>query len=106
MAAKILLGWQINNISGWGILGLNLFFQWAVRTDIAPLMWEEIKNEYLLYVDPLRLSAVSRAITASNNFVDAAVKTAKPQVDFDGTVIHPINHSDRPIPVFGTRNVG
>jgi glycosyltransferase involved in cell wall biosynthesis len=100
------LGWELNSKSGWGILGLNLFFQWATRADIAPIMAYAIDNEALWLVDPLRLSAVSKAIAVSNNFANVVAKTPGPRVDFDGTVIDPISQPDRPSRIFGRRNIG
>jgi glycosyltransferase involved in cell wall biosynthesis len=100
------LGWELNNKSGWGILGLNLFFQWATRADIAPLMAYPIDNEVLWLIDPLRLSAVSKAIAVSNNFADVVAKTPGPRIHFDGTVIDGISQPDRPTRMFGKRNIG
>ncbi|HEV8257581.1 MAG TPA: glycosyltransferase family 4 protein [Casimicrobiaceae bacterium] len=100
------LGWELNSKSGWGILGLNLFFQWATRADITPIMAYAINNEALWLVDPLRLSAVSKAIAFSNNFANVVAKTPGPRVDFDGTVIDGISQPDRPSRIFGRRNIG
>ncbi len=100
------LGWQISSRSGWGILGLNVFFQWAVRADITPLMAFPIDKETLSLIDPLRLSVVSKAIEASNEFVDVVAKTPGPRVDLDGTVIELIAPYDLPTRIFGKRNIG
>ena len=100
------LGWQLSSRSGWGVLGLNLFFQWATRADITPLMAYAIDDEALWLVDPLRLSAVSKAVAVSNNFAKVVAKTPGPRFDFDGTVIDPISQPDRPSRIFGRRNIG
>jgi glycosyltransferase involved in cell wall biosynthesis len=100
------LSWELNSKSGWGILGLNLFFQWATRADITPIMAATISGDALWTVDPLRLSAVSNAIAVSNDFVDVVAKTPGPRVDLDGTVIDPLSQSDGPTRIFGKRNIG
>ncbi len=106
MPKKVWLSWQISSKSGWGILGLNLFLQWATRADITPVMGYEITDDALWLVDPLRLSVVSKAITASNNFAEVIAKTPGPRIDFDGTVIDPISQTDRSTRIFGKRNIG
>ncbi len=99
------LSWGLDSKSGWGILGLNLFFQWATRADIIPLM-AAIDNEALWLVDPLRLSAVAKAIAVSTTFADAVAKSPGPRVNIDGTVIDPISQPDPPTRIFGKRNIG
>ena len=100
------LSWELNNKSGWGILGLNLFFQWATDNDLIPLSASSIGNDTLLLVDPLRLSVVSRAIKVSNDFAEVVARTPGPHVKLDATVIDPISQSDRPSRLFGKRNIG
>jgi len=34
----VLLGWQLSDNFGWGIVGLNLFREWARGSELAPLM--------------------------------------------------------------------
>jgi len=102
----VALNWELNSKSGWGVLGLNLFFQWAARAEITPLMAYTIDNEALSLVDPLRLSAVSKALEASNNFADVVAQNPGARIDFDGTVIDPISHPDLPTRIFGKRNIG
>src|SRR5690348_7931205 len=100
------LGWQLSSRSGWGILGLNVFFQWAARADITPLMAFPIDKETLSLIDPLRLSVASKAIEASNDFVDAIAKTPGERIAFEGTVIELVAPYDLPTRVCGKRNIG
>lgn len=100
------LNWEVNNKSGWGILGLNIFFQWARDSELAPLSASPIGNDLLLLIDPLRLSVVSEAIKVSNEFADAVARTPGTHINLDATVIEPISHSDRPSRLFGKRNIG
>lgn len=106
MSKKVWLSWQISSKSGWGVLGLNLFLQWAARADITPVMEYEVSKEALSFVDPLRLSVVSSAIVASNSFAESVAETLGPRIDFDGTVIDPISQTDVPTRIFGQRNIG
>ena len=64
------------------------------------------RKETLSLIDPLRLSVVSKAIEASNHFVDVVAKTPGPRVDLDGTVIELVAPYDLPTRVFGKRNIG
>jgi glycosyltransferase involved in cell wall biosynthesis len=106
MTRKVWLSWELNSRSGWGILGLNLFFHWASHTDITPIMASTITNNDLSCVDPLRLSLVSNAITASNDFSDNIARTPGTRIEFDGTVIDPVSHADKSTRIFGSRNIG
>ena len=42
---NVLLNWQMSNFSGWGIVGLNLFSQWAKRSDVRPIMGVPIDTQ-------------------------------------------------------------
>jgi glycosyltransferase involved in cell wall biosynthesis len=71
MAQKVLMRWQASSLFGWGILGLNLFQNWASDPDIQPLMGSRIEPRNLAGIDPLRYAVLQPAITASNEFTDA-----------------------------------
>jgi len=62
----VLLNWAINAISGWGLVGLNLFLNWANDPDISPLVGGPIGR--MAAIDPLRALAASEAIWRSNTF--------------------------------------
>ncbi len=64
----VLLNWGVNNICGWGIVGLNLFFHWANDPDIRPLLGAPLSENEIAATDPLRVSACREAILASNQF--------------------------------------
>ena len=64
----VLLNWGANNLSGWGLVGLNLLFQWANDPDLLPLMGASIGENDLLATDPLRGAACRTAILRSNGF--------------------------------------
>ena len=106
MSRKVLLSWELSNRSGWGILGLNLFCQWAARADIIPVMVYRISDEAVALVDPLRRSVISKAIAASNDVSDAIERVPGSHLDFDGTVIDPIAQNGKPTRVFGKSNIG
>jgi glycosyltransferase involved in cell wall biosynthesis len=103
---KVMLNWELNSNFGWGLLGLNVFFHWARDPDLMPVAGTPIDNDAVRMVDPLRLSAVSRAITASNELLDVIERVSGPRVDVDGTVIDPISHNLRASRKFGKRNIG
>jgi glycosyltransferase involved in cell wall biosynthesis len=67
----VLLNWHLGSTFGWGILGLNLFFQWANDPLIRPLMGQPITRDGLGLVDPLRLGRAYPAIEQSNRHLAA-----------------------------------
>jgi glycosyltransferase involved in cell wall biosynthesis len=64
----VLLNWGASNLSGWGLVGLNLLFQWANDPDLRPVMGAAIGEHDLLATDPLRIAACRNAILGSNAF--------------------------------------
>ncbi|HXJ01448.1 MAG TPA: glycosyltransferase family 4 protein [Micropepsaceae bacterium] len=72
----VLLNWGINNVSGWGIVGLNLLLHWANDSDLHPLMGAGITPNEVAGLDPLKLIACRDAILRSNQF-QAELQRAK-----------------------------
>jgi glycosyltransferase involved in cell wall biosynthesis len=66
----VLLNWQANNTFGWGILGLNIFFQWANDAELQPLLRSRLGPEDMQMVDPLRQMTIEAARSVSNQFVE------------------------------------
>ena len=65
-ATPVLLNWGANSFGGWGIVGLNLFFQWAHDPDLVPLLGAQLTEGDVAGTDPLRIFAVRDAIMRSN----------------------------------------
>jgi len=63
-----LLNWPIAATSGWGIVGLNLFLNWANDSELAPLVGGPIGPNEMAGVDPLRVLVSRDAILRSNAF--------------------------------------
>ena len=101
-----MMNWGASNTSGWGILGLNLFSQWANDSDIAPQMGYALGNESFQFVDPLRLRHISNAIVASNEYLDSLGGRFGPEVILPVTTIDPLGNGFDPSPVHGRRNIG
>src|SRR5690348_14031204 len=93
---KILLNWQVNCDFGWGILGLNVFSHWANDERIMPLSGMPISDDQLGLLDPLRMSSISKAILASNDYLAIARASADAIAYVDGVVIDPISHNQPP----------
>ncbi len=66
---KVLMRWQASTVSGWGILGLNLFENWAADPDIQPFMGIPIDLSHCPGTNPLRFAAMRRQMDHSNQFV-------------------------------------
>ena len=83
----VLLNWSLGVNFGWGLLGLNIFAQWAHDPDIRPLMGTQISAPDLNGLDPLRVSRILPAARASNTALDAhhaASETVADQIQIDG----------------------
>lgn len=63
--------WQAGSLSGWGVLGLNLFEHWASDPDIQPLMGVPIALRDFPGTSPLRYLAMKPVAKASNEFLEA-----------------------------------
>jgi glycosyltransferase involved in cell wall biosynthesis len=108
MRRQVVLNWQANNSFGWGLLGLNIFQQWARDAEIQPLMGLPIEPKDVQGIDPLRVLALQPATVASNEFLTefAAGKVDLRErqilvIDGLGNGLHP--PSSRRV---GIRNVG
>ena len=101
----MLLNWEVNSTSGWGILGLNVFSQWARDPDLIPLSGTPIDNDTVRMVDPLRLSVISGAITTSNQYLEILINTRGDRVNLDATVIDPVSHGLAPSRFVGKKNI-
>ncbi len=64
----IILNWQLGGNFGWGLLGLNLFGQWANDSEVRPLMGLPIAAAQLNGIDPLRRARIAAAVNASNEY--------------------------------------
>lgn len=70
MRQDVLLNWKFGCTFGWGVLGMNIFCQWANDKEIRPLMSHRIENPEWQLSDPLRYLVVKDAIQQSDAFVD------------------------------------
>jgi glycosyltransferase involved in cell wall biosynthesis len=62
--------WQAGTLSGWGVLGLNLFENWAADPDVQPLMGMPLALRDFPGTSPLRFAAMRPAMDLSNAFLD------------------------------------
>jgi len=67
---RILMRWQANSFTGWGVLGLNLFELWAADPDIQPLMGAPFLPRNIAGLDPLRHAVLQPAIGVANQFAE------------------------------------
>ncbi len=67
---KVLMRWQAGSLSGWGVLGLNLFERWAADPDIQPLMGVRLDIRAFPGTSPLRYLTMLPAAESSNKFLD------------------------------------
>ena len=97
MARKpILLSWQASNTSGWGVVGLNLFYQWAMSEDVQPVMGQPIRDVLLSEIDPSRVDRFCSFVVNSNQFAARlAVTTAAGPVKLDMPVVRSFGNGFR-----------
>ena len=53
------LNWSLNNFSGWGLVGLNLFMQWANDRDVRPLMGTPITPQELAEIQAMHFEMMA-----------------------------------------------
>jgi glycosyltransferase involved in cell wall biosynthesis len=68
---KVLMRWQAGTLSGWGLLGLNLFEHWVADPDIQPLLGVPLSLRDFPGTSPLRYAVMRPAMNFSNEFVEA-----------------------------------
>jgi glycosyltransferase involved in cell wall biosynthesis len=83
---KVLMRWQAGTLSGWGVLGLNLFEQWAADRHIQPLMGVRLDARAFPGTSPLRYVAMQPAANASNKFLDA-LETGKIDLQAEAVIL-------------------
>jgi glycosyltransferase involved in cell wall biosynthesis len=66
---KVMLRWQAGSLSGWGVLGLNVFEQWAADAQIQPLMGLPMTVRDFPGTSPLRYLAMKPVADASNELL-------------------------------------
>jgi glycosyltransferase involved in cell wall biosynthesis len=103
---QVFLNWQLNNSFGWGILGFNIFLQWANDEQIRPLMGAQIGDNDLAMTDPLRLLRAMPAIIASNQFRAAMKPLPDGSARIDAFVVQALGNGFAGSPVYGRVNVG
>jgi len=101
----IFMNWQLSNSFGWGILGLNIFCQWANDPHLRPVMGQPIKQEDVFGLDPLRLVRILPAIMSSNNFLEGLVSKSG-LIRIDATAIDCLGNGFVPSTIAGKRNIG
>jgi glycosyltransferase involved in cell wall biosynthesis len=66
----VILNWELGVHFGWGLLGFNLFGQWANDAQLRPVMGYPILPKNLEGVDALRMTRIAAAALASNEYLD------------------------------------
>jgi glycosyltransferase involved in cell wall biosynthesis len=65
----VILNWQLGTNFGWGLLGLNLFAQWANDARLRPVMGCPIEAAQLAGLDALRIARILTAVNSSNEYL-------------------------------------
>jgi glycosyltransferase involved in cell wall biosynthesis len=100
----VLLAWQMSNLFGWGVLGLNIFRRWAQDPAITPLSVVPADRADFAPIAPEEAPALEAAIAASNAI---AARIAGGEGGLDMPVIHAMGNNLRPnFAVTGRRNIG
>jgi glycosyltransferase involved in cell wall biosynthesis len=90
---NVLLNWQISNFSGWGIVGLNLFSQWAKHKDVRPIMGVPIDTQDAVMVDPLRMKYLVPLFIEANNFLKKLTPDQRGISKLKGTVVDALGNN-------------
>lgn len=99
---EIVCNWELRNYSGWGLVALNLFFQWANDPAVRPLIAKPILESKLQFNDPLRTLAVLDGIIASNEYCERIASGAQAGYAQNAIVLQPHgNQLQSPQPING-----
>jgi glycosyltransferase involved in cell wall biosynthesis len=102
----VLLAWRAANNFGWGIAGLNIFYQWARSPDVGPLMAHPMGDVFLADQDPSNLREIFNAIVNSNNFA-RRIAAGSGVLKLEIPVVHGLgNQFASGMSVVGKRNFG
>lgn len=106
--ASALMAWQAGYAFGWGIVGLNVFLEWAATSGVNPHMLEPITDRDLALVDPLRRLQIGESVARSNALAQRLAATAQKAVSLKIPVIHAVGNRDigTRTRISGSRNVG
>ena len=105
-ARRVILDWELSCDFGWGLLGYNIFCQWANDAEIKPVSGRLITEERLGLTDPLRMSVLSPEIEDSNDYLRVVAPIVPKPVQVDEDVIVPVSHGLAPSIFRGAHNIG
>jgi glycosyltransferase involved in cell wall biosynthesis len=104
---KVMLRWQAGSLSGWAVLGFNVFEQWAADAQIQPLMGVPVNVRDFPGTSPLRYLAMKPVADANNDFL-TRLQSGRANLS-DAVVIDPFgNEFQLALPhngQYGLRNV-
>ena len=89
---RVILDWELSCDFGWGLLGYNIFCQWANDASIKPVSGRLITEERLGLTDPLRMSMLAPEIEDSNDYLRAVASIVPKPVKVAADVIVPVSH--------------
>jgi len=100
----VFLDWHLGDTFGWGLLGLNLFFQWANDRELRPLMGQPIQRAR----SPVR-SVQARARRSGDRALERLPRRAATGHDgrrrIDATAIHALGNGFAATTLDGQANV-
>lgn len=103
---RILLSWQAANTFGWGVAGLNIFYQWAMSEEVQPLMGQPIRDITLSEMDPARVDRFCVFVVNSNLFAAQLAAAGAGPMQVDIPVVRSLGNGLRSrFAVTGPRNI-
>jgi glycosyltransferase involved in cell wall biosynthesis len=106
--AAALMAWQAGYVFGWGIVGLNVFLEWAASGGVSPHMLRAITDRDLALVHPLRRLQIAESVARSNSLAQRLAAMGQKAVSLKIPVIHAVGNRDigPRDRISGSRNVG
>src|SRR6185503_2987059 len=103
--------WQISNFSGWGLVGLHTFCDWALSADIQPVMGNPVGADELNFVNPIVSGRIAASAAQSNRIgesVESLMRSGNGKATLDFPVVHALGNAfDTPAPgLRGSRTLG
>jgi glycosyltransferase involved in cell wall biosynthesis len=99
----VVLGWELADDFGWGIVGQNIFRQWARTQDIAPVMLSPIQD---MPPSPDNPPWIREAVAASNQMATKLAGMMRGPVKLPFPVVHALGNQLLPLNgLSGTPNI-
>jgi glycosyltransferase involved in cell wall biosynthesis len=94
MAKRVLLGWQISTLHGWGVYGLNLALNWAADRQIESAS-TMLDPSLIVDIDPIQQRALGPFVRRSQEFHTILQSRANGRIKYKGAFVEALGNDLR-----------